>query len=522
VKQPVGVEVPSPINIDESVVEISAQSERGLVDMVRSTHWLLVIVIMAVIFTLAAQPITDPDFWWHLKTGQYIVETRSIPHTDIFSTLRFGSEWVTHEWLSEVFIYSVFRPLGFGGLIVVFSILIIAAFWIVHQRCKRRGVHPYVAGFALLLGALATMPTWGVRPQVFSLLFAGIFISFLDRYSRGEPMPSVWWLAPLMILWVNLHAGFALGLVLIVLTIAGLLLDWWLLRKDSFANVWRRAQPLGWLLIFCVAAVCLNPNGARLYSYPFETLSSQAMMQYIREWRSPDFHNPLFQALALLLLATFSALALSSKRARPGELLMLTATAWATLRSGRNVAFFALVATPLLAEHSWTFITDHRWGQWLITSEKRELEERSTPKIVLNVLLLGIVLAVVALGAMRAVSEQPITEAQEFPAAAVDFIRNQKPPQPIYNEYTWGGYLIWRLFPDYRVYIDGRADVYGDKLVEEWLDTHDGKTTWRECLENHGIRTVLVKPDAALASLLRQDGGWQKVFEDKQAVLFVR
>src|SRR6266404_2635046 len=368
-EQQLRVEVQVPIKIDESIVKTPGQSGRGFMDELRSTRGLLVIVFMAVIFALAAQPITDPDFWWHLKTGQYIVETSSIPHTDIFSTLRFGSEWVTHEWLSEVFIYSVFRRLGYGGLIVIFSILITASFWIVYQRCRKRDAHSYVSGFAVLLGALSTMPTWGVRPQMFSLLFASIFISFLDRYSRREAMISIWWLAPLMVLWVNLHAGFALGLVLVVLTIAGLLLDWLLLRKDSLAGVWRLVRPLCWLLIVCVAAVCLNPSGARIYSYPFETLSSHAMMQYIEEWRSPDFHNLLFQALALLLLATFSAMVLSNKRARPGELLMLVATAWASLRSGRNVAFFALVATPLLAEHSWTFITSHRWGRWFDASE---------------------------------------------------------------------------------------------------------------------------------------------------------
>jgi hypothetical protein len=246
------------------------------------------------------------------------------------------------------------------------------------------------------------------------------------------------------------------------------------------------------------------------------------MMQYIQEWRSPDFHNPLFQALALLLLATFSALALSNKRPRPSQLLMLVATAWATLRSGRNVAFFALVATPLLAEHSWTLITSHGWDRWLNASEKRQPDGRLAPKIVLNGFLLVIVLSVVALGVTRAVAQQPLVEAQKFPAAAVDFIRDRKPPQPIFNEYEWGGYLIWKLYPDYRVYIDGRADVYGDRLVEEWLEAHDGNTNWREPLENHGIRTVLVKPDVALASLLRQDSGWRKVFEDKQAVIFVR
>lgn len=520
-EQPVRTEVPASNQIDESHVEISPAAERGLVDMLGSSRRLLVIVFMAVIFTGAAQPISDPDFWWHLKTGQYIVETRTIPHTDIFSTLRFGSEWVTHEWLSEVFMHLVFRTLSYGGLIVVFSILITAALWIVYQRCRKRGAHPFVAGFALLLGAAATMPTWGVRPQMFSLLFASIFISFLDRYSHGEAMLSIWWLAPLMILWVNVHAGFALGLVLIVLTIAGLLLDWLLLQKD-IADVWRRARLLCWLFIICLAAVCLNPNGSRIYSYPFETLSSHVMMQYIQEWRSPDFHNPMFQALALLLLATFSALALSNKRARPSELLMLAVTAWATLWSGRNVVFFALVAMPLLAEHLWAFMTSHRWGRWLASPEKLEPDRASALKVALNVLLFVLTLSVVALGVGRAVAKQPVSEAQEFPAAAVDFILAQTPPQPIYNEYVWGGYLIWRLYPEYRVYIDGRADVYGDSLVKEWLEVHDGKPAWRNSLDSRGIRTVLVKPDVALSSLLRQDSCWQNVFEDKQTVIFVR
>ncbi len=468
--------------------------------VLRSSRRPLVFLVMAVIFILAtARPFIDPDFWWHLKTGQYIVETRSIPHTDIFSASRFGSEWVTHEWLSEVFIYGVFRTLGYGVLIVVFSLIITAAFWIAYQRCRQLAGHPYVAGFALLLGAVATMPAWGVRPQMFSLLLASIFISLLDRYSRREEMSSTWWLVPLMILWVNLHAGFALGLVLIILTIAGLLLDW--------------------LLIICVAAVCLNPNGARLYSYPFETLSSEAMMQYIIEWQSPDFHGATFQALALLMLATFSAMALSNRRARPGQLLMLGATAWAALRSSRNGPFFALVAMPLLAEHSWNWFTSQRWGRWLAEPEKPGSDRM---KLVLNVLLVGIMLAVSVLAVRRAVAMQPASESQKFPVAAVEFILAERPPQPILNEYVWGGYLIWRLYPDYRVYIDGRADVYGDKLVEEFIEMRDGKANWRESLDNHGIRTVLVAPDVALASLLRQDSGWLKVFEDKQAVIFVR
>src|SRR5580765_8132696 len=108
----------SPTKSDLNLLTVVSRSDLA------SPRILMVFVCMLLIFAGAAQPITDTDFWWHLRTGQYIVETRSIPHTDIFSTLRFGSEWVTHEWLSEVFLYGVYRALGFGGLIVVFSIAI--------------------------------------------------------------------------------------------------------------------------------------------------------------------------------------------------------------------------------------------------------------------------------------------------------------------------------------------------------------------------------------------------------------
>jgi hypothetical protein len=505
------------------LVRTRKQTEGGLVDMLLSSRRLLVVVFMLVIFTVATRPITDPDFWWHLKTGQYLVETGSIPHTDIFSTVRFGSEWITHEWLSEIFIYSIYRALGYGGLIIAFSAIITAAFWIAYRRFTKLARHPYVSGFALILGALTTVPIWGVRPQMFSFLFASIYVVVLDDYVREEKRHSLWWLVPLMILWVNMHAGFAVGLALILLTVAGLALEGILAREESLTIIWRRVRPLLEVGMICGAAVLLNPNGARMYLYPFETLRSQAMMKYIDEWLSPNFHELTFQPFLVLIFATFSMLALSSKRVRLLNMVLLLATAAAALRSARNLPFFVLIAMPLLAEHSWNWITSHRWGQWLTRPEKREGGSQAMLKIALNLaLLVALPVIVAAVRVHHSLAKQPAAEAKGFPSAAVEFLRAQKPPQPLFNEYGWGGYLIWKLYPDYRVYIDGRADVYGDAFMEEFLLAQAGATGWRGPLDKYGVRTVLVKPDVALASLLRLDTGWQKVFEDPQAVIFVR
>ena len=472
---------------------------------------LVVLFFMILIFAAAARPISDPDFWWHLRTGQYIVETKSIPYTDMFSTLRFGSEWVTHEWLSEVLMYSIFRVAGFAGLIIFFALIITTAFWTTYRLCLKRTSNPYIAGLVTILCAAATMPTWGVRPQMFSILFAGIFLVILDKYCGNEKTRVVWWLIPLMVLWVNMHAGFAAGIALIGITVVGLALDARIRHKDSVSSIFLQIRRLCLVGVLAGTAVLLNPNGLRIYSYPIETLKSQAQMRYIQEWRTPNFQDPTLLAFLILILLMFCVLALSNKRPRPSEMLIVIATLAATLRSARNVPFFALVAAPTLASQLWSWFSGHR----------KSKSSGFAP--VLSVLIFVILPAIVAvISVRRAVARQPLVEAENFPVAAVEFIKSQNIPQPIYNEYHWGGYLIWKLSPQYRVYIDGRADVYGDAVMEEFFVVHDGERSWRTPLDKYGIRSVLVEPNTAIATLLREDPAWQKVFEDQQAVIFIR
>ncbi|HEX7774099.1 MAG TPA: hypothetical protein VF435_16870 [Pyrinomonadaceae bacterium] len=471
----------------------------------------VVLFFMIMIFAAAARPISDPDFWWHLRTGQYITETKAIPYIDIFSWLRFGSEWVTHEWLSEVLMYLVFRAAGFAGLIIFFALVITMAFWTTYRLCLERTGHAYIAGLVTILCAAATMPTWGVRPQMFSILFAGIFLVVLDKYCRNQKTRLVWWLIPLMVLWVNMHAGFAAGIALIGVTVVGLALDARIRHKDSVSSIFLRIRRLCLVGVLAGTAVLLNPNGLRIYSYPFETLRSQAQMRYIQEWKSPNFQDPTFLALLILIVLIFCVLALSNKRPRPSEMLILIATLAATMRSARNVPFFALVAAPTFADHLWSWFS----------AQRKSSQKSGGLAPVLSVVVFVILPVIVAvMSVQRAVARQPQVEAENFPVAAVEFIKSHEIPQPIYNEYHWGGYLIWKLYPQYRVFIDGRADVYGDALIEEYFTVHDGESSWKTPIDKYKIQSVLVEPNTAIASLLRQDPTWQKVFEDQQAVIF--
>ncbi|MGH9602984.1 MAG: hypothetical protein ACRD24_11420, partial [Terriglobales bacterium] len=146
-----------------------------------STHKLFSALVLVSLFALTARPILVPDFWWHLRTGQYMVETGGIPRSDPFAYTSAGKEWVTHEWGSEVLMYWIYQAEGWGGLILVFSIVITASFVIVYRRCPGK---PFVAGLALLLGALSTAPVWGVQPQMITMLLFSIFLLLLERYTR--------------------------------------------------------------------------------------------------------------------------------------------------------------------------------------------------------------------------------------------------------------------------------------------------------------------------------------------------
>ena len=483
-----------------------------------TSHRLFVVILFVALFVMATREITDPDFWWHLRTGQLIVDTGSVPHSDPYSYTVAGKPWIAHEWLSEVFIYFLYRLGSFPALILVFSALITLSFALVWARSEGR---PYVAAFAILLAALATAPTWGVRPQILSLLLSSVYLFILERYEHKPESRSVWLLVPLMLLWVNLHSGYALGLVIIGIYLIGKAAQPLLLAdaKRTAGGVGENKRA-GWLrlalvFVLCLLVVPLNPNGAAMYTYPFETLTSPTMQAFIQEWFSPDFHLVEFQPFAWLLLATLGAIALAGKRIGLVQILLLVVFGYAALRSARNIPFFAVVAAPVLAEQLWAFLAQRGW-----TEAFESKAQISSAAHLLNWIVLGVVVGGALLRVSFVIADQSTAEAAKFPAAAVDYVVSQRWAEPIYNSYQWGGYLIWRQLPGEGVFIDGRADVYGDQFIEEFLNTYRAGPNWKAELEQYHVGLVLIEPNAPLANELSHDGSWSKVYADKLAVVF--
>src|SRR5262245_59105857 len=147
------------------------------------------VYVFAFAFLFASRPLSDPDFWWHLKTGEYIAKTFSIPRFDFYSFTTPGKHWVAHEWLSEVIFYLIYSRFGFNTLIFIFTVLTVLAFWVVFRRLQ---VHPFIKGFAVLLGVWTILPTVGVRPRTFTLLFAAIYLALLHRFVREKQTRAIW------------------------------------------------------------------------------------------------------------------------------------------------------------------------------------------------------------------------------------------------------------------------------------------------------------------------------------------
>jgi hypothetical protein len=478
-----------------------------LVKTLLNTRRLLETIILLGLFAMAMRPVTDPDVWWHLKTGELIATTHRVSHTDPFSYTRAGQPWVNHEWLSDWLIFSIYKSGGLAGLDAVFAVVVAAALFLVFLRSRGR---PYLAGLFTIWGAVASAPSWGVRPQMLSLLLASVFLWILER-TAIRPQ-TAWWMVPLMLLWVNLHAGYVLGILLIVVVMCGNIAEV-VLGRGQWKEIRSQVRTLGLVAIACIAVVPLNPNGTKLYSYPFITLHSNAMQTYISEWFSPNFHEGKFAPFLLMLLATIVFIAISSRRLRVSHLLLLLITIWMALDAARHIPIFALVAIPILSELAEPILASG--------STRKNSDRSSLHWFNYAVLIAFLIFTVVRIRTV--VKMIPLEESINFPAGATRFLEKHALPGPLLNHYNWGGYVIWKLYPEYRVFIDGRADLYGDDFMNRFADLYYlKKSDWYVAFETYGIQTVMMPPDAPLIEGLRFKNDWEQQYADAQVVVLAK
>jgi hypothetical protein len=483
-------------------------------DVKRPLQALLLTPLLAFVLVWPALAPTDPDYWWHARTGQLILESGTVPRTDPYSFTAYGQPWVAHEWLTEVIFYLVQRQFGYVGNVVLFGVLACLAAVSLYVTCRLWGVGELPSVVLVLWAFGMSLGSLGVRPQTVTRLLLTVLALILTYYRRdGNRRWILLLLPPLFVAWVNLHGGFAIGLGLLGLALLGEALDA-ALRRERWTRLW----PLALASAASVAITLVNPNGVDGFLYPLGFLpQATGGQQLISEWQPPDLRQIGFAPFGLSLVLAF-ALGFGRHPLGTVELLWGLAFALLALQSVRNIQLYATVVTPLIGA---------RLCSVLPAFSRTVSEWRNPRRMALLWLLVSLLSAGVWVARFTQTAGWPLQlgtepDAQAFPVAGAAYLRDNPLPGNLFNQFEWGGYVIYASYPRQRVFIDGRPDMYGNALFDEYVTVVQLQPGWRDVLDRHAIRLVLVDKDGPLAAELSRDPGWQPVFVGSVERLFHR
>jgi hypothetical protein len=443
--------------------------------------------------------------------------------------------WIDHGWLAQIFWYGLYALGGWPGLSLGLAALVTLTFALVWQVTPG---NLYIRAFTMVLGAITSAVVWAARPQMVSFLLAGLILFLLEKYKR-EDRRWIYALPLVMLLWVNIHGGYAIGFMLLGVYVVGEAFNRLTGHDEDPVLSWPQIGTLLLLGVIAFAVVIINPHGWQMWLYPFRTVGIGALRDFIQEWRSPDFHLSLTWAFLGMLLLSLAVLGRSPRRSDWTDLAMLGLWSCASLFAARNIGLYGLLTIPALARYA-----DAAWGQYLPGERKRLSRELggteafqetrevsptsfSPPRLAsprLNWVLLGLVVfaALVKIGVALNPAEAIKAEQDALPAKAVQFIQDHHATGPLFNSYNWGGYLIYKLWPDYPVYIDGRTDLYDDVFIRRYLNVVAGGEGWQQALDEDGINLVLIESDSSLAKFLKQEPAWTILYQDDIAAVFGR
>jgi hypothetical protein len=481
---------------------------------------LLILSILTILAIPAIQPMTDPDFFWHLATGIWILAHHAVPHQDLYTFTVSQHRWVTHEWLSEALMALLYQ-LGRLPLVnLTLGLVTVAGFLLVFAAIDRR-VNFVIASLAMALGVAAGNPIWGPRIQMVTFALTALTLLWLQRFLTGKSR-ALYALPAVMAVWANLHAGFtaAYGFLAIALLVEGGKI---LARRDDAIPPprWRR---LALISLGALAAAVFNPNTVGIYPYALQTQGSAVQQKLIVEWFSPNFQLTSLWPFAAMLFLLIAGLALA-RRVEARAFCLALASLALTLHSVRMLPFFVITATPLLAG-CWQQV----WEQAGPRRRRRSTTPANALTLGLNSVVLLIVLLTVVLAVRPALTQRIDGKqiARDFPIQAANFLVQHPPPGRMLNQYGWGGYLVYRLSPGQRVFVFGDAALMGDRLLQDYADIVYLNPDQPRLLNQYGVNWIIFRSDDPLVTELGQvrstasTTGWFELGSFGQATILMR
>ncbi|HEV3305545.1 MAG TPA: hypothetical protein VGZ91_03820 [Candidatus Sulfotelmatobacter sp.] len=508
---------------------------------------------------LSVRLLGDAGIGWHIRTGQLILANHAIPRVDPFSSSMAGQPWFAWEWLYDALVGWLDKLAGLNGVVFFTAVVIATTFSWTFRLLLRRDTNFLVALILVLLAASAGMIHFFARPHVVSWLFTVICFWVLESHETERPDSSsttqhhrsLWLIPLLMLLWVNVHGGFLVAFALLGIYWLSALWQYFRLKEGRFEDALekiragKRAQDLALIGIISALATVINPYGWKLHLHIYRYLSNRFLMDHIDEFQSPNFHGVAQKCFAVLLMLTLIALAVKSPAAsqfrsipiRPSEALLMLFAVYSGLYASRNIPVSALllilVIGPRLSNALQPFFTRFTKLRFASSSDRTASQHFFQRMQVIESSLRGHVWPIVAVvftgwiafhGGNLATKPgmNAHFDPNRFPVAAVNYLEQRKLEGPISAPDFWGGYLIYRLYPETKVVIDDRHDFYGEQFLRSYLRTMHVEPGWQDFLDHHPAHAIVVPKESALANILLETQAWQLIYSDTVASAFIR
>lgn len=478
----------------------------------------------------AAGMLGDGDTGWHVRTGEWILANGQVPHQDIFSYTRAGQPWFAWEWISDILFGWLQQHAGMAAVVLASIAIVCVTSVLLFRLLLRKCGNPLLSIAIMFLVTGGTAVHWLARPHLFTLLFTVIFYSILERVKEGN-VKLLWSLPVLMVLWTNLHGGFFVGIILVGAYAAGELAGAvFNPEADERALALRRSLPYFATAGLCFAATFINPYFYHLHTHIYEYLTDKYQYKNIVEFQSFDFHHPVRMYFEPMLALGVAAAVWNLYHKQFVYTVLIAGWAHLALTMVRNVPIFMLVAAPAVAVMLETFLRQlpsmsiAGWLRTAATKIHAFADDFGSTDAIARLHLAS----AAAVGLLIALFYAPNPPAQfraeydvkRYPAKAVEMLRQAGSPEIIFTDDEWGDYLIYRLYPSNRVFIDGRSDFYGSTFNNQYMDVMNVKYDWEKSLEKYHVNTILLSPNASLASTLKESRRWRPIYDDGVAIVF--
>jgi hypothetical protein len=486
---------------DAQAAVSASKSTGGRAEQVAQALVLAVLFAVPALICVRAACVIDLDIWWHLRTGEWMLLHHAVPHVDLYSAELAGRPWLAYSWLFELLTVKLFQWLGLAG-IVAYSSAMVLAITVALFHMVRRLQGDFTLAVLLTFAAVYSMGRlYTPRPWLFTILFFILEMDILIEARKTGRVRELAWLPVIFALWANLHIQFVDGLFVLGLAwVEAVVALWWKGAETRLRSAW-----MGLALAASLLATLLNPYGWRIYQAAFDLATQGGALNKVTELQAMPFRG--LPDFLILLLALGSAAALAwRRRFQPFETALLAFAAVLAFRSQRDVWVMATVGALILASS-------------ITSSEKKSIVRLPRLATALAVLVAGF--AVLAGSrVMRGNNARLETQlAKNLPVSAVEAVRAKGYAGPLYNNYNWGGYLVWALRMP--VSIDGRQNLYGDQRIDRSLATWNAEPDWASDAQLTSAGVVIGPVKAPLTQVLRLDPRCQLVYEDNLAAVFI-